>query len=125
MVAHIEPGASPDITALIDMLGAPSVHLLVQDLSAKTILHTAETDSRIHAVILTDPGPNEFETLRKIRDIPKHLLVITPDSEADLRAASVLRARHAAIAIAAVADPGLRIALIEQHLATQSDPAQS
>lgn len=125
MVAHIEPGASPDITALIDMLGAPSVHLLAQDLSAKTVLHTAQTDSRIHAVVLTDPGPDGFDILRKIRDIPKRLLVIIPDSEAGLRAATGLRARHATIAIAAVADPGLRIALIEQHLATQSDPAQS
>lgn len=122
MVAHIEPGASPDITALIDMLGAPDVHLLAQGVSAKTVLHTAQTDSRIHAVISTDPGPDEFETLR---DIPRGLLVITADNETGLRAASVLRARHAAIAIAAVADPGLRIALVEQHLATQSDPVQS
>ena len=122
MIAQIEPGASPDITALIDMLGAPSVHLLAQGVSAKTVLHTAQTDSRIHAIILTDPGPDEVETLRKIRDIPKGLLVITADSETGLRTATGLRARHT-VAIAAVTDPRLRMALIEQHLATQSDPA--
>lgn len=120
MVAHIESGASPNIAALIDMLGAPDVHLLAQGLSAKTILHTAETDSRIHAVILTDPSPDEFET---IRDIPTGLLLITADNEAGLHAASVLRARHAAVAITAVSDPCLRMALIEQYFATQSDPA--
>ena len=120
MAAHIEPGASADITALIDMLGAPSAHLLAQGLSAKTILHTAETDSRIDAVILTDPDPDEFETPG---DIPAGLLLITADSEAGLRAATDLRTRHATIAIAAISDPCLRMALIEQYLATQSDPA--
>ena len=120
MVAHVEPAAAPDITALIDMLGVPDVHLLAQGLSAKTVLHAAQTDSRIHAVILTDPGPDEFEPLG---DIPTGLLLITADNEAGLRTASVLRARHATVAIAAVSDPCLRMALIEQYFATQSDPA--
>lgn len=118
MTAHIEPGASPDIAALIDRLGAPSVHLLAQGLSAKTVLHTAKTDSRIRAVIVTDP--DEFDALR---DIPADLLFITADNEAGLRAATGLRARHAAVGIAAVSDPCLRMALIERYLATQSDPA--
>ncbi len=120
MTAHIEPGASPDIAALIDRLGAPSVHLLAQGLSAKTVLHTAKTDARIHAVVVTDPDPDEFAALR---DIPEGLFLITADNEAGLRAATGLRARHATVAIAAVADPCMRMALIEQHLATQSDPA--
>ncbi len=120
MVARIEPGVSPDITALIDMLGAPSVHLLAQGLSAKTILHTAQTDSRIHAVILTDPSPDEFKTPG---DIPAGLLLITADNEAGLRAATVLRARHATVGIAAISDPSLRMTLIERYLARQSDPA--
>lgn len=120
MTAHIESGASPDITALIDMLGAPSVHLLAQGLSAKTVLRATQTDARMHAVIWTDPSPDEFETLQ---NIPGGLLLITADNEAGLRAANILRARHPAIAIAAVSDPCLRMALIEQHLATQSDPA--
>ena len=125
MIAHIEPGASPEISALIDMLGAPSVHLLAQDLSAKTVLHTVKTDSRLKTIICTDPDPDECEILQNIRDIFKGLLLITTDSEAGLRAASVLRTRLATVAIAAVSDPCLRMALIEQHLATQSDPAQS
>ena len=125
MTAHIEPGAFPDIAALIDRLGAPSVHLLAQSVSAKTVLHAAQTDSRIHTVIWTDPSPDEFETLRKIRDIPKGLLVITAGNETGLRAANVLRTRHPAIVIVAVSDPYLRMALIEQHLAMQSDPADS
>ncbi len=118
MVAHIESGASPDIAALIDRLGAPSVHLLAQGLSAKTLLHTAKTDSRIHAVVVTDP--DEFETLE---DIPAGLFLITADNEAGLRTATALRARHATVGIAAVSDPCLRMALIERYLASQSDPA--
>ena len=120
MAAHIETGAVPDITALIDMLGARSVHLLAQGLSAKTVLHTAKTDSRVHAVILTDPDPDEFEDLR---DLPTSLLLLTGNNEAGLRTAMALRTRHSAVAIAAISDPCLRMALIEQHLATQSGPA--
>ena len=120
MAAHIETGAFPDITALIDILGAQSVHLLAQGLPVKTVLHTAKTDSRIHAVILTDPGPDEFENLQ---DIPKGLLLITADNEAGFRAATALRARHSAVSIVAVSDPRLRMALIEQHLEIQSGPA--
>ena len=119
MAAHIETGAVPDITALIDMLGARSVHLLAQGLSAKTALHTAKTDSRVHAVILTDPDPDEFEDLQ---DLPTNLLLLTGNNEAGLRTAMALRARHPAVAIAAISDPCLRMALIEQHLATQSGP---
>ena len=120
MAAHIETGAVPDITALINMLGARSVHLLAQGLSAKTVLHTAKTDSRVHTVILTDPDPDEFEDLQ---DLPTNLLLLTGNNEAGLRTAMALRARHSAVAIAAISDPCLRMALIEQHLATQSGPA--
>lgn len=125
MTAHVEPGASPDITALIDMLGAQSAHLIAQGLSAETVLRAARTDARIRAVIWTDPDPGEFETLQDIRDILKGLLVITADNEAGLHAANALRARQPAVALAAAFDPGLRTALVEQHLATQSDPAYS
>ena len=101
------------IPALIDWLGTPSVHLLMQGLSAKPVMDAARADARIKATLWADPDPDAFDAAQPV---PARALFLTGDSEAGLAAARTLRQRFPAAAIAATSDPALRIALVERHI---------
>lgn len=108
-----EADGDPDIPALIDWLGKPSVHLLTQGLPAKPLVDAVGADVRIQAIIWADPNPDAFDAAGRI---PDRALLLTEASEAGLCAARALRRRFPNAAVAAASDPSMRIALVERHI---------
>ncbi len=108
-----EADGEPNVPALIEWLGKPSVHLLMQGLPAKPVMDAARADARIEATLWADPDPDAFDAARPV---PARALFLTGDSKAGLSAARTLRQRFPTAAIAATSDPALRIALIERHI---------